>query len=183
MTVVFGENGSGKSGFVRALKRAAGVRTAEEILPDVRKGKRVSPSATFVVTVGESTRAIEWKNEFGISPLNRASVFDTRGTRLHVEEDLTYVYTPGELTLFPLVQTAIERVRAALDRAITARTPGPNTLLASFNRASSIYPIIETLDAKTDIEEALYSLAFAAYRNTRNSPDPRRAEEGLRSGQ
>src|SRR5690606_36337895 len=131
---------------------AAGVRTAEEILPDVRKGKRVSPSATFVVTVGESTRAIEWKNEFGISPLNRASVFDTRGTRLHVEEDLTYVYTPGELTLFPLVQTAIERVRAALDRAITARTPGPNTLLASFNRASSIYPIIETLDAKTDIE-------------------------------
>lgn len=153
VTVVFGENGSGKSGFVRALKRAAGVRTAEDILPDVWKGKRVSPSATFVVTVGESTRVVEWKNEFGSSPLKRASVFDTRGARLHIEEDLTYVYTPGELTLFPLVQTAIERVRAELDRAITARTPGPNTLLASFNHASSIYPIIETLDAKTDIEE------------------------------
>ncbi len=38
VTVVFGENGSGKSGFVRVLKRAAGLRTAEDILPNVRSG-------------------------------------------------------------------------------------------------------------------------------------------------
>src|SRR5258708_8049766 len=32
LTVGFGENGSGKSGYVRVLKRAAGVQTAEQIL-------------------------------------------------------------------------------------------------------------------------------------------------------
>jgi len=153
VTVIFGENGSGKSGFVRVLKRAAGVRTAEDILPNVRGSARPTPGASFAVTVGTASKPVEWKNEFGLAPLNRASIFDARGARLHVEEDLTYIYTPGELTLFPHVQNGIERVRAALDRTIAARTPGTNSILVSFDRACSIYPTIETLGAATDIEE------------------------------
>src|SRR6185437_5045503 len=153
VTVIFGENGSGKSGFVRLLKRAAGVRTAEEILHNVRDVNRPTPSATFSMTVGTSSKSVEWKNEFGIVPLNRASIFDARGARLHVEEDLSYVYTPGELTLFPFVQNAIERVRTAFDGLIAARTPAANTLIASFDRACSIYAAIETLGAATDIAE------------------------------
>lgn len=153
VTVIFGENGSGKSGFVRVLKRAAGLRTAEGILHNVRADKRPTPSAGFTVTVGTTGQTIQWKNEFGITPLNRMSIFDARGARLHVEDDLTYVYTPGELTFFPLVQNGIERVRTAFEAAITARTPGPNTILVSFDRSSSIYAIIETLGAATDLDE------------------------------
>jgi energy-coupling factor transporter ATP-binding protein EcfA2 len=153
VTVIFGENGSGKSGFVRVLKRAAGLRTAEDILHNVRVDKRPTPSGSFTVTVGGTGQTIAWENEFGITPMNRVSIFDARGARLHVEDDLTYVYTPGELTLFPLVQNAIERVRAALEGTIAARTPGSNTILASFNRSCSIYAAIETLGAATDLEE------------------------------
>ena len=153
VTVIFGENGSGKSGFVRVLKRAAGVRTAEDILHNVRGAVRPTPSATFHVTIGPTSKPVEWKNEFGIAPLNRTSIFDARGARLHVEEDLTYVYTPGELTLFPFVQNGIERVRTALERTIAVRTPGTNTFLVSFDRACSIYATIETLGAATDIED------------------------------
>jgi energy-coupling factor transporter ATP-binding protein EcfA2 len=153
VTVIFGENGSGKSGFVRVLKRAAGVRTAEDILHNVRGATRPTPSATFSVTVGTTGEPVAWKNEFGIAPINRASIFDARGARLHVEEDLSYVYTPGELTLFPFVQNGIERVRTAFEVAIASRTPGANTLLASFDRACSIYATIETLGAATDIDE------------------------------
>jgi energy-coupling factor transporter ATP-binding protein EcfA2 len=153
VTVIFGENGSGKSGFVRVLKRAAGVRTAEDILHNVRADKRPTPSGSFTVTVGTAGQTIPWNNEFGIAPLNRVSIFDARGARLHVEDDLTYVYTPGELTLFPLVQNGVERVRTVLEAAIAARTPGPNMVLASFDRACSIYAIIETLGAATDLDE------------------------------
>jgi len=153
VTVIFGENGSGKSGFVRVLKRAAGVRTAEDILHNVRADKRPTPSGSFTVTVGAAAQTIQWNNEFGIAPLNRMSIFDARGARLHIEDDLTYVYTPGELTLFPLVQNGVERVRTALEAAIAARTPAPNTILVSFDRSCSIYPIIETLGAATDLDE------------------------------
>jgi energy-coupling factor transporter ATP-binding protein EcfA2 len=153
VTVIFGENGSGKSGFVRVLKRAAGLRTAEDILHNVRADTKPTPSAGFTVTVGTAGQTIPWKNEFGIAPLNRMSIFDARGARLHVEDDLTYVYTPGELTLFPMVQNGIERVRTAFETTITARTPGPNTILVSFDRSCSIYPLIETLSAATDLDE------------------------------
>lgn len=153
VTVIFGENGSGKSGFVRVLKRAAGVRTAEDILHNVRGTTRPTPSATFVVSVGSTSTPVDWKNEFGITPINRASVFDARGARLHVEEDLSYVYTPGELTLFPFIQSGIERVRSALQRAIDVRTPAANSLLSSFVRGSSIYATIETLGAATNVED------------------------------
>jgi len=153
VTVIFGENGSGKSGFVRVLKRAAGVRSAEDILHNVRDDRRPTPSATFTVTTGTVPQTIHWTNEFGVSPLNRMSIFDARGARFHVEDDLTYVYTPGELTLFPLVQGAIERVRAGLESAIAVKAPGPNAILASFDRSCSIYPIIETLGSATDLEE------------------------------
>lgn len=153
VTVIFGENGSGKSGFVRVIKRAAGLRIAEDILHNVRVAEKHSPRATFGVTVGSSSFPIAWNNEFGIVPLNRVSIFDSRGARLHVEDDLTYVYTPGELTLFPLVQNVIERVRNRLEGTITAKNPGPNILLTSFDRSSSIYPTIETLSAATDLQD------------------------------
>src|SRR5580704_16895912 len=152
-TFSVGENGSGKSGFVRVLKRAAGLRTAEEILHNVRGDKRPAPSGSFTVTIGSTSQTIQWNNEYGLTPLNRVSIFDARGARVHVEDELTYVYTPGELTLFPLVQNGIERVRAALEAAITFKIPGPNTILPSFDRSCSIYSIIETLGAATDLEE------------------------------
>ena len=123
------------------------------ILHNVHADKGPTPSATFTVTVGDKGETVTWNNEFGLAPFNRVGIFDARGARLHVEDDLTYVYTPGELTLFPLIQNAIERVRTALDGATSARTPGVNTLLASFNRVCSIYAAIETLGAATDLNE------------------------------
>ena len=153
VTVIFGENGAGKSGFVRVLKRAAGVRTAEDILPNIHTANRPTPSGRFTATIGATAQTIQWKNEFGIAPLNRVSIFDARGARLHLEDDLTYVYTPGELTLFPLVQNAVEQIRAALDGVITATTPSANAILTSFDRSASIYPVIETLGAATDLDE------------------------------
>lgn len=153
VTVIFGENGSGKSGLVRVIKRAAGVRTAEEILHNIHDDKRASPSALFGVTVATVSEQVEWKNEFGIAPVNRTNIFDSRGARLHVEEDLSYVYTPGELTLYPFVQNGIERVRTALEVAIGVRTPGANTLLEQFDPACSIYATIETLGSETEIDD------------------------------
>ena len=43
LTVLFGENAIGKSGYVRILKRAAAVRSAEDILPDIRATEAPGP--------------------------------------------------------------------------------------------------------------------------------------------
>src|SRR5690606_1070079 len=43
--------------------------------------------------------------------------------------------------------------RTALSQAISARTPGANTLQQFFDPSSSIYPLIATLGGATDLEE------------------------------
>jgi len=124
VTVIFGENGSGKSGFVRVLKRAAGLRTAEDILHNVRADAKPTPSAGFTVAVGTTGQTDSMENEFALRRVKSHEHIRRKSARLHVEDDLTYFYTPGELTLFPLVQNGIERVRTLLEATITARTQG-----------------------------------------------------------
>lgn len=155
LTVLFGENASGKSGYVRVLKRVAAVRTAEPVLPDITDATAAtcSPRARIRYTHGAQTQTLDWANESGIYPLTRIDVFDARCAPLHVDEDLTYVYTPGELALFPLVQQSIEKARSRLESRIRTANPTSNPFVASFDRGTAVYPKIESLGPATNLDE------------------------------
>jgi hypothetical protein len=82
LTIVFGENACGKTGYVRVLKKAAAVRTSETILPDVSQGKHTggSPCARIGYKLGPGDeQVVDWQDEAGLAPLNRIDVFDARG--------------------------------------------------------------------------------------------------------
>lgn len=93
LTIVFGENASGKTGYVRVLKRAAAARSVENVLPDVVEigGNTATPSAELAFSLGDEQRSLEWKNETGLPPFTRIDVFDSRATNIHVDDDLKYV--------------------------------------------------------------------------------------------
>jgi hypothetical protein len=161
LTIVFGENACGKTGYVRVLKKAAAVRTSETILPDVSQGKHTggSPCARIGYKLGPGDeQVVDWQDEAGLAPLNRIDVFDARAALLHVDGDLNYIYTPGELARFPLVQRSVEGVRSRLESEVSAKTQTVNPFLVQFDRQSSLYPVIESLGASTDLAQ-LKSLA------------------------
>ena len=160
LTIVFGENASGKTGYVRVLKQAAAVRTAEPVLPNLSTPTQAKspPSARIRYRLGQDEVEIEWKGQAGLSPFTRIDVFDSRATALHVDGDLNYVYTPGDLARFPLVQEGIENVRGRLQEKIRETTKVTNRFLPHFDRQSRIYPLIDSLGASTDLQE-LKSLA------------------------
>lgn len=154
MTILFGENATGKTGYVRVLKRVANVRSAEQIIPDIH---RATPPPKLQATIrysldGDATD-LPWGGETGIAPLTRMSVFDSPAVALHLEDNLTYVYTPPDLALFRYVHTAIEAVRSALDKERTDREPRQNPFMTAFKRDTSVYPKIEQLGATTDLSE------------------------------
>jgi hypothetical protein len=156
LTIIFGENACGKTGYVRVLKKAAAVRTSEAVLPDVSQAKasEQAPSARIAFRLGETgLQEVEWRDQAGVVPFNRIDVFDSRATALHVDGDLNYLYTPGELVRFPLVQQGIEGVRSRLERGVADRTQTSNPFLAQFDRQSRIYPLVDSLGAATDIGE------------------------------
>lgn len=182
LTICFGENASGKTGYVRILKRAAAVRTSEIVLPNIRDpGSPGNPHAQIVVQVGGEQRTLDWQGEQGVEPLTRIDVFDARAAVVHVEEDLSYSYIPADLSLFPLVIDGIDRVQAKLDEASRERQPGANPFVSHFHRESSLYAKIEALGPATDLPE-LEEAAQIAQEEEAALPGLRDNVEALRSG-
>jgi hypothetical protein len=154
LTVLFGQNGSGKTGYSRILKRAAAVRTAERILPNAHAvGPQPDPSARITYRVNGEEHEVVWKNEAGLAPFTRISVFDSPAVTMHVDTELGYVYTPAELALFSLVSQGIKAVQQHIISMASGLRPGANPFLAQFSNGTSIYPVIETLGATTDASD------------------------------
>lgn len=156
LTVLFGQNGSGKTGYARILKRISAVRTAEDILPNahaVHLDAPPHPAARIAYRLAGTDASVQWKNEAGLAPFTRISVFDASAVSLHVDSDLGYVYTPAELALFAHVATGIQGIQQRIAGEVRSLAPGSNPLLSKFARGSRIYPVIETLGATTDPAE------------------------------
>lgn len=159
LTILFGENGAGKTGYARVLKRLADVRTAEEILPNVHEpGAARQQSAKVTYSVSGDEHVLNWEGETGVPPMTHVSVFDSPAMRLHVDDDLAYVYTPRDLALFGAVSEGIEAVRARAEEDVAARRPGTNPYLSHFSRSTTAYTLVETLGPATDVA-ALRALA------------------------
>nr|WP_271209149.1 AAA family ATPase [Rhodococcus wratislaviensis]GLK33611.1 hypothetical protein GCM10017611_04530 [Rhodococcus wratislaviensis] len=156
LTILFGQNGSGKTGYARIIKRISAVRSAEDILPNAHVAHLdppPHPSADIAYKVGAEERMARWNNEAGLMPFTRISVFDADAVSLHVDSDLGYVYTPAELALFAHVAAGLQGVQQRIASEVTNLASSSNPLLSKFARETKVYPRIETLGAATDLSE------------------------------
>jgi energy-coupling factor transporter ATP-binding protein EcfA2 len=156
LTILFGQNGSGKTGYARIIKRISAVRSPEDILPNahaVHLDPPPPPSADITYRVGTEEHTAHWSNEAGLTPFTRISVFDADAVQLHVDTDLGYVYTPVELALFAHVAAGLQSLQQRISSEVSSLSGGSNPLLSKFARETRVYPLIETLGAATDIGE------------------------------
>lgn len=163
LTVLFGQNGSGKTGYARIIKRISAVRPAEDILPNAHAtylDPPPTPSAEIAYRLSGDEHTARWNNETGLTPFTRISVFDANDVQLHVDSELGYVFTPAELALFGYIAAGILGIQQRISAEVSNLAPGLNPLLNKFARETKVYPLIETLGATTDISqlEALATL-------------------------
>ena len=151
LTLFFGVNGSGKTGYSRILKVLANSRTADDILPDINDSSAPThPSATIKFTLDNDPDERDWNGELGVSPFTRMSIFDTPAVNIHVDEDITYVFTPASLSLFNHVTQGLRGVQRKLSDEIDGLSGSP-VPLNRFERGTTVYPLIETLGAASDL--------------------------------
>ena len=61
LTIIYGDNGSGKSGYARLLKRITRSRHQEEVLSDVFRDKMMEkPTANLSVRIGDKNESLSW---------------------------------------------------------------------------------------------------------------------------
>lgn len=153
LTILFGENGTGKTGYSRIFKALAESRTADDvILGDIAATTVEPPTATITYTLGSETKTLNWTGQRGVSPFIRMSIFDSPSVNFHVDDDLEYTYVPAALALFNHVISGIKAVQAKIDGTVNELNSGATTLLTRFPKDATVYPLIETLGAATDLD-------------------------------
>jgi len=105
LTVIYGENASGKSGYARVLKKACNARdTKEKLLPNVYRKKSAGPAQAcikFSIKDGPDDEVI-WKDGQKVEPniLSNICVFDSKCARVIVDENNETTYLPYGATVF-----------------------------------------------------------------------------------
>lgn len=103
LTVVFGENGAGKSGYARVLKQACRARDQREaILPDAKKepGKSDPAQATFETVVDGVSLDLSWTNgKESPEQLSEIAIFDAHCARAYIDNQGDFSYVPYGLDI------------------------------------------------------------------------------------
>ena len=122
LTVVFGENAAGKSGYTRILKRACRARGAEEILGNVASTTIPGrPSATIKFTADEESYDQLWDDDQSPNQfLSRVSVFDRYCASVYVAQRTDVAFRPLGLDLFDKLSDVCEAVKKILDKEQSA---------------------------------------------------------------
>jgi energy-coupling factor transporter ATP-binding protein EcfA2 len=130
LTVVYGDNGSGKSGYARVLKQVCRARIgnqAENILPNIYAVNSGMPAATIDFAVNNQNASAAWVlGQLPDPALSAVSVFDSRTASVHVDDVNDVAYTPFPLRLLGDLAKLCQALRESLTaeiKQIEAQTP------------------------------------------------------------
>ena len=116
LTVVYGDNAAGKTGYIRILKSACRARRQEQILGNVVSGATpLSPVVSIKYQLGTEPEPREWAGSGEDEFISRVSVFDTRCAAVYLTEKTDVAFRPFGLDLFDKLVKACKAVRAKLE--------------------------------------------------------------------
>jgi energy-coupling factor transporter ATP-binding protein EcfA2 len=168
ITLVYGDNGSGKSGYSRIIKKLCGARGVENLLSNVFAADAEQSYAKATVRFhvdGEDVREFIWEDGAEVpDELSKFLVFDTHHSRLYVDEKNKIEYLPYEIALledlaqlFTELGGVISNEAKSLDARISVPLPGgytEGTKAHALLRRLSSQTKIAALPTADEIEEA-----------------------------
>ncbi|MGR4872222.1 hypothetical protein ACIPRI_25510 [Variovorax sp. LARHSF232] len=168
MTVVFGENGAGKSGYSRVIKNACRARLKDEpVLPNAENKDHLKeiPEAIFTVSRGDGISVdIPWKaREAAPDELASVAILDTRCARAYTNQEGELIFAPYGLDIvadlarvvFPRLERAVRDELHGINTADTAFDDLKNgsTAVGAFLRGLSNWTRDETLEQELQFSE------------------------------
>ena len=154
LTLLYGENGMGKTGYARILKQLAGSRSAEDIIADVNLDDVPQPpSAEIQYSLGELNVSHKWNGEKAQPPFTQMSIFDNSSAQLHVDDDLRYTYRPATLAIFDRVNLEVQKIGELIENEYQSLNLDKSALLSRFDDQSLVYPFLESLGSATNLQE------------------------------
>ncbi len=163
LTIIYGNNGAGKSGYARVLKRACRSRFPGKIMPDVYDGQtRKSASAAIgYERGGQAQLPVQWNNADKPHPiLSAVNVFDRECAAVHIQAANEVAFRPFGLDIPDDLADACQQVKAALaqEQAGLAQSRDEVFINPIWRETTTVGRILSSLTATSKLD-ALERLA------------------------
>lgn len=192
LTVIYGENGAGKSGYSRVLKKACRARDqSEAILQDARKpkGEAGVPQAVFDVITDGVAESLEWSGDV-VSPeqLSEIAIFDSHCARAYVDNQGDFAYVPYGLDILEGLAKACSAVKDMAKKELAGNQPNLEPLAVLAQTKTNVGKILSELSAETKPAEVEKLATVNAEESTRliflnktlSETDPKQKAQVLR---
>lgn len=119
MTIIYGNNGSGKSGYVRLLKHVCGAREMGTLHHNVFKpGSSTTQKALISFVQDGIPKSHTWTGQGICDDLNSVDIYDTSFGSVFVSSENEVSYEPPILSFFTSLIQVCEKVSSALDAEV-----------------------------------------------------------------
>lgn len=118
ITVVYGLNGSGKSGYIRILKMISGAKYREEIINNIYTAKPIHPEASITITSPEGKDfkyVCDLRKPGEHDALTNIDIFDTRISNAYMREAKEAAYEPWVFGYFAYMAEVADRIKRELE--------------------------------------------------------------------
>ncbi len=154
LTAIFGETGSGKSGYARILGCAGFTRGDKVVLPNITKpwDDKIIRSADIEVLEDNSIKVIHYKVGDTCDELSQCYVFDSTSVHVHLTGSNTFSFSPAGLIILTRLSDTTDKVRKLLHDKIDAYKR-PHDFGDLFQGKTEVTDFIQTLGPNTKIED------------------------------
>lgn len=155
LTIVYGDNGSGKSGYARLVREAVTARVKRDLLGNVYKPDRSSQAATFAFSQSGQTRM--WS--LGSQPhhsLSSVRFYDEECGDAYVTRAAEVSYRPSALTILDGLSATCVAVQKEVDRRLLDNKSTRQALptLADGTRAATFIAELSAVTTAVQIDDA-----------------------------
>ena len=191
ITVVYGDNGAGKSGYARLVKHVVGARHREDILPDAFATSTGTQRAKIVFESKQGLLEGDWATLDDAS-LQRVHFYDKACGEDYLDRETELNYRPSVLGVFDQLIRCIDMVKASIDEllrvsqsskfippALTQGTSVQNLLL-NLSSTTSEADVDSLLTLGDDAQQKLAALTLEEARL--KTTDPHKEKERLIQG-
>jgi len=163
LTIIYGDNGAGKSGIGRLLSNACQSRKPRRLLPNVRRATFPipKPRADFHITDASGLRVISYRLGETHHALKAFAVFDHECALIHLNNENKIEFVPSKIQIFDEVFKSLSAIEAKL-RAETEAREYEDPTDGIFSATSPITDFLKSLSHATTDKEIERVLTFTA---------------------
>lgn len=152
ITLIYGENGTGKSGYTRLLNNAFLSRGDKNIISNIYSNINEEVSATFYFTDQTGNQiSINFPKEKNRSLFNGVAVFDTVSAMTDLTKENEISFAPIEFGFFEDFMTGFVYVKNSLEADIR-KLQVENPFIIYFKEQTSIKELVLSLNRDTDLK-------------------------------